>query len=78
MHLVLAKAIIPKEYEDKYRVWLSEMKALSVREESGAKIIKDLIGRDAPVLVDPTLLISKEHWLSIAKKHQTDLMMIIF
>ena len=62
------QATIPKEYEDKYRAWLSEMKALSVREESGAKIIKDLTGRDAPVVVDPTLLISKEHWLSIAKK----------
>lgn len=44
------------------------MKSLSVREKSGAKIIKELVGRDVPVLVDPTLLISKEHWLSIARK----------
>jgi len=62
------KEVIPKEYENKYKVWLSEMKSLSVREKSGAKIIKELVGRDVPVLVDPTLLISKEHWLSIARK----------
>ena len=47
--------------------WLSEIKYISVREESGAKIIKELTGRDAPVLVDPTLLLTREKWLTIAK-----------
>lgn len=44
------------------------MHRLSVREDAGAKIIKDLTGRDAPVLVDPTLLLTKEKWLFIAKE----------
>lgn len=59
---------IPCEFEDDYRKWLMEMGSLSVREEAGAKIIKDLTGRDAPVLVDPTLLLSTEKWLSISKE----------
>ncbi len=47
---------------------LNDFKALSVREEAGAKIIKDLTGRDAVVLVDPTMLLSSEEWRNLAKK----------
>jgi polysaccharide pyruvyl transferase WcaK-like protein len=59
---------LPKSYEKKYRKWLKEMSKLSVREQEGAEIIKELTGIDAPVLVDPTLLLSKKQWLSIANK----------
>lgn len=59
---------MPSKYKENYKTWLSEMANLSVREEAGAKIIKDLTGRDAPVLVDPTLMLSKEKWLSISKE----------
>lgn len=58
---------IPPEYVEKYTIWLSEMSKLSIREIAGAKIIKDLTGRDAIVLVDPTLMLKKEKWLSISK-----------
>ncbi len=40
---------------------------LSVREASGAEILKDLIGRDVPVVVDPTLLHDDEFWGGIAR-----------
>ena len=59
---------LPKSYEKKYRKWLKEMSKLSVREQEGAKIIEELTGMNAPVLVDPTLLLSKEQWLAIANK----------
>lgn len=59
---------IPSEYLEKYKVWISEMYRLSVREEAGAKIIKSLTGRDATVVVDPTLMLTKEKWLSISKE----------
>lgn len=59
---------IPDEYRDKYAKWLSEMGELSAREEAGAKIIRELTERDAPVHVDPTLLLTKKEWLDIAKK----------
>ncbi|RHV70458.1 MULTISPECIES: polysaccharide pyruvyl transferase family protein [Clostridia] len=47
---------------------LKKFKALSVREEAGAKIIKKLTGRDAEVLIDPTLLLSEKKWRMISKK----------
>lgn len=58
---------IPQEYVQLYKKWLSEFPYLSVRENAGAKIIKDLTGREAQVLVDPTLILTKEKWLSVAK-----------
>lgn len=60
-------SLIPESHIEKYRQWISDMHKLSVREDDGAKIIKELSGRDAPVLIDPTLLITKEKWLSIAR-----------
>lgn len=59
---------IPMEYQRDYKTWLADMNSLSVRESAGAKIIKDLTGRDAIVLVDPTLMLTKDKWLSISKK----------
>ena len=47
---------------------LKKFKGLSVREESGAALIKELIGRDALVHVDPTLLLGKEDWHAIVEK----------
>ena len=47
---------------------LNDFKALSVREEAGAKIIKELTGRDATVLVDPTMLLTQEEWRKVSKK----------
>lgn len=59
---------IKSELVKDYTKWISEMHKLSAREHDGAKIIKDLTGRDAPVHVDPTLLLTKEKWLSISKE----------
>ncbi|MBM4761457.1 polysaccharide pyruvyl transferase family protein [Bacillus sp. B15-48] len=65
---------IPAEFVNSYRQWLSEMAHLSVREEAGANIIKELTGRDAPVVLDPTMMLTKEKWLSISKesKHKPE------
>ncbi|PTM08485.1 MAG: polysaccharide pyruvyl transferase family protein [Bacteroidetes bacterium] len=59
---------IPEYKKVFYKEWLSEISSLSVREEQGAKIIRELTGREAEVLVDPTLMLSRDEWLSIASK----------
>lgn len=46
---------------------LNKFSILSVREESGARIIKELTGKDAIRLADPTVLKSKEEWREFAK-----------
>lgn len=58
---------IPEVYESKYAKWLSEMAYLSVREQAGADIIKKLTGLNCPVHIDPTLMLTKENWLSISE-----------
>lgn len=40
---------------------------LSVRETGGADLIRRLTGRDAEVVVDPTLMLDRQQWLSAAK-----------
>lgn len=47
---------------------INHIKFLSVREEQGAKIIKKLINREVQVVLDPTLLLSKEEWCKVQKK----------
>lgn len=61
-------SIIPDEYKTSYKKYLTEMKCISVREEQGASIVKEITGRDAQVLLDPTMLLSKDNWRSIAKE----------
>lgn len=56
------------KWKDLIKNGLSEMKYISIREKSGAKIIKILIGKDVPILVDPTILLYKEKWQKISMK----------
>lgn len=58
---------IPDNQRNMYRDWLSKMEHISVREDAGAKIIEELIKKKAEVIVDPTLMLSKSKWMSIAK-----------
>ena len=59
---------LPEEWKEHFRRSLSTFSYISVREEAGAKIVKELTGRDAEVLVDPTLMLSADDWLKIAEK----------
>lgn len=57
---------IPKELKKAYVELLNRYKHISVRENSGADVIRNLIGKDATVVLDPTLLLNKEEWNNIA------------
>ncbi|WP_026497117.1 polysaccharide pyruvyl transferase family protein [Butyrivibrio sp. WCD3002] len=52
------------------RAFLSRIQYLSCREESGAEIIKNLTNRQAKVVCDPTMLLSKEDWDSLISQKQ--------
>lgn len=58
---------IPEHVKTDFKERLNQMAHISVREEAGARIVKELTGRDAEVLIDPTMLLDKEEWISIAK-----------
>ncbi len=56
---------IPSHLKEYYKTELEKMKSISVREETGAKIVRELIGDDVDVHVDPTMLLNKNKWLKI-------------
>lgn len=59
---------IPDNSKELYSKAFSEMDKISVREHAGAAIVKELTGKEVPVLVDPTMLLSKKQWISISEK----------
>lgn len=60
---------IPEQYKEEYINGLNNFKHLSVREDAGKRIVKELINRDdVEVLVDPTMLLTDEEWINISKK----------
>ncbi|WP_029233801.1 polysaccharide pyruvyl transferase family protein [Butyrivibrio sp. VCB2006] len=48
--------------------YLEPIQHLCVREKSGAELIKRLIGRDVPVFLDPTLMLTDKEWEKIERR----------
>lgn len=58
---------IPDNWHRTYvREW-SKYRRLSVRENDGAEIIRKLTGRQAQVVIDPVLMLDRQHWSSLQK-----------
>jgi hypothetical protein len=58
----------PEDRIEEYKTWLNGFDKLSVREIRGAEIIKSITGRDAEVLVDPTMVLTQKDWDVIAER----------
>lgn len=59
---------IPDLYRDTYKRSLTNFRAISVREEVGAKLVRETAQLDAEVVLDPTMLLTKEDWDQVSKK----------
>lgn len=53
---------IPRDLVSHYRHGLNNLDCLSVRERSGAALVRRLTGRRAEVVLDPTLLLTGDEW----------------
>lgn len=53
---------IPHEHTHRYRDNINSMKHISVREAAGVDIVRDLTGRDATLVPDPTMLLTRNDW----------------
>ena len=62
----IATKTIPENIKDEFKNRIKDFSMYSLREQSGADIIKELTGRDAFVNIDPTLLLSRENWDKLA------------
>lgn len=70
---------LPEKYKSLYRKALLEYSHLSVREQRGKEIVEELTGRDDVfVTLDPTLLLSKESYLSLASTCNFDNYVLAF
>ena len=56
---------VPEKYTELYKKFLSRLNSISVREDAGVKLVKDLAGKDATLVCDPTLLLTKQEWMQI-------------
>lgn len=57
---------IPEGMEDELRGYLAAFSHLSVRERQGQRIVEEISGRHVPVVLDPTLLLTRDQWAEMA------------
>lgn len=63
---------IPEGLRSRYCKYLSDFDAIGVREDQGRDLIERELGLEATTVLDPTFLLSKEEWLSLATKSHAD------
>lgn len=61
---------IPEEHQADTIRGINHIKYLSVREKSGAKIVNNLTGRVADVVLDPVFLLSENYWSEFCTNSQ--------
>ena len=69
---------IPNETVSKYKELLANWGKYSVREQSGIKIIKDLVGEKAVCCCDPTILLSTQDWMTIGKQQKAKKFILLY
>ena len=61
---------IPGKYNEKYKRFLNRINHLSIREDSGITLAKEIAGVNGKLVCDPTLLLTKEEWEKEASKEK--------
>lgn len=59
---------VPSKYNDKYNYFLNRIDHVSIREDTGVKLAKELSNLDAKLVCDPTILLTKDEWEEVAAK----------
>lgn len=65
-----AQADIPNELYKTYKTLLSGFSSISVREEGARDLVRKLTGKDATVVCDPTLLLTKQDYAPFIAKSE--------
>lgn len=67
----LGVSVIPDEFMAEMSQLLNGFDSFSCREEEGCNLIKEITGKQAIHLLDPTMVYSKEKWMEIAEVIET-------
>ncbi len=63
---------IPMIYIEMYKKYLSEYRAISVREKQSSEALRTIVNNNVDVVLDPTLLFSGEEWNFLLQEAQID------
>ena len=76
----LGTPTLPAPYDEQFRRYLEPFDALSVREKRGQDLVRAITGREARVVLDPTLLLTGQQWgeLAVPPKQQGDYILCYF
>ncbi|MGZ0749370.1 polysaccharide pyruvyl transferase family protein [Kluyvera sichuanensis] len=58
----LAGNEMSNEYRDIFKKYLAEYDFISIRDSGGNKVMKELVGKEVAVTLDPTLMMSRDDW----------------
>ncbi len=58
---------LPDSCKEEMRLLIDKMYAVSVREERGAELLRELTGKNIQTVLDPTLLLNQTQWRDVAK-----------
>ena len=58
---------VPDDVRNYYKEALKCYSAIGVREDNAVNLVKSLSGKDATLVLDPTLLLDKEQWMKVAQ-----------
>lgn len=59
---------IPQEFQWLYKEYLPQFSSIGVREKNAVDMVRELSGKEATWVLDPTLLLNKEDWMKVAKQ----------
>ena len=59
---------VPNKYKELYTKFLNRLNYISVREDKGLEIVKELTNKEATLVCDPTILLTREEWLQIQQQ----------
>ena len=62
---------IPKNKINQYKKFLNNLDYISVREITGANLVKELVGKDAKNILDPTLTVNRKTWDELCEERKT-------
>ena len=61
---------VPDKYKESYKKFLNRIDNLSVRESAGVKLVSELSNKEATLVCDPTLLLTKQEWMEIQQEER--------
>ncbi len=69
---------VPQAQYPRLRALLADFDRLSVREEQAATIVQNILGKQVPVVPDPTLLLTREQWETYIKPMHCDRYIFVY